>query len=158
MRIRIHAVGRVRDPALREVCERYVGRVRRYRHLDVREVRDSGRPDAEADEARRIEANAILKAVDASDRVVALTRTGRALTSRELARQLDRWQSEARDVGFVVGGAHGLGDAVLRRADFELSLSAFTLPHELARLVLLEQVYRACTILRGEPYHKGGGG
>jgi 23S rRNA (pseudouridine1915-N3)-methyltransferase len=58
-------------------------------------------------------------------------------------------------VTFLIGGAHGLDDDVLRRADLALTLSPFTLPHELARLVLLEQVYRACTILRGEPYHKG---
>lgn len=155
MRIRVHAVGRVRDAALRLACEQYADRLRRYRQFDVREVKDAGRPDAEADEARRIEANAILKGIDTADRVVALTRTGRSLTSSELAEHLDRWQSEARDVGFVIGGAHGLGEVVRQRADLELSMSAFTLPHELARLVLLEQVYRALTILRGEPYHKG---
>lgn len=155
MRVRIHAVGRVRDPALREACEEYLVRGRRYRQIEIREVRDAGRPDRAADEARQVEATAILKDIDPTDHVVALTRIGRALTSSDLARCVERWQSEARDVSFVVGGAHGLGEQVRRRADLELSLSALTLPHELARLVLLEQVYRAFTILRGEPYHKG---
>jgi len=68
---------------------------------------------------------------------------------------LDRWQQDRRDPVFVVGGAHGLDQSVLDRADYTLSLSTFTLPHDLARIVLLEQLYRACSILRGEPYHKG---
>jgi 23S rRNA (pseudouridine1915-N3)-methyltransferase len=72
----------------------------------------------------------------------------------ELARRLARWQARGQDVALVIGGADGLAPAVLERAAERLSLSRLTLPHRLARLVLVEQLYRAVTILRGEPYHK----
>jgi 23S rRNA (pseudouridine1915-N3)-methyltransferase len=88
---------------------------------------------------------------------VALTRGGRAPTSEQFARQVGRWREEARDVAFLLGGAYGLADALIEGAATTLSLSPLTLPHELARLVLLEQLYRAGTIQRGEPYHKGRG-
>jgi 23S rRNA (pseudouridine1915-N3)-methyltransferase len=86
---------------------------------------------------------------------VALTRKGRAMSSRTLAKWLSERALEARDVAFLLGGAYGLGPDVLNNVGHQLSLSSMTLPHEMARLVLVEQLYRAGTILRGEPYHKG---
>jgi 23S rRNA (pseudouridine1915-N3)-methyltransferase len=157
MRVRLLAVGRVRDPSLRRACDGYASRIGRYLRFVADEARDAGRQDADADAARRSEARTLLRSIGSSDIVVALTRVGEAVTSEGLAQRLEGWQVAARDVSFVLGGAHGLADPVLERADVRLSLSAFTLPHELARLVLLEQLYRACTILRGEPYHKGRG-
>ena len=85
----------------------------------------------------------------------ACSRSGVTLSSTDVANALRDWQLEGKDVAFVIGGAHGLADTLLANAVLTVSLSAMTLPHELARLVLLEQIYRACTILRGEPYHKG---
>ena len=85
---------------------------------------------------------------------MALDERGREATSEELARRLGGWLRDGRDVVLVVGGSDGLGQAVRERADEALSLSRMTLAHRLARLVLLEQLYRAFTILRGEPYHK----
>jgi 23S rRNA (pseudouridine1915-N3)-methyltransferase len=157
MRLRLLAVGRVRDQTLRRACEGYDERIRRYLRFVVEEARDAGRPDAAADAAREVEAQALAKALGTTEIVVALTRVGEPMTSDGLAERLRRWQVEARDVTFVIGGAHGLADGLLERSDVRVSLSTLTLPHELARLVLLEQLYRACTILRGEPYHKGGG-
>ena len=157
MRLHLVAVGRVKDPALREACDGYATRIGRYQRLEVTEVREARRPDPDADTARRLEGGTLLAAVPAECRLVALTRHGRAWSSEGLASAIERWQMEGRDVAFVIGGAHGLHDDVVRRADLALALSAFTLPHELARLVLLEQLYRACTILRGEPYLKGRG-
>jgi 23S rRNA (pseudouridine1915-N3)-methyltransferase len=87
---------------------------------------------------------------------VALARQGTAWSSEELAQQVTRWQREARPVALTIGGSHGLSPEVLASAD-QWSLGPLTLPHELARVVVLEQLYRACTILRGEPYHKGAG-
>ena len=150
----IAAVGRVKNVALRQACEDYETRARRYVKLEVREVRDAGYSDRDAAAARRKEAEALLRAIPRGARVVALTRTGRSLSSVELADNLNQWQRDDLDVAFVVGGAHGLDAAVLDVAHSRMSLSAMTLPHELARLTLLEQLYRACTILRGEPYHK----
>lgn len=157
MRVRLLAVGRIRDPALRSACDQYADRICRYVRFATAEVRDAGRSDADADVARRTEAAALLRSIDATDVVVALTRMGDAETSEGLARWLQEWQLDARDATFVIGGAHGLADDLIARADRRLSLSTLTLPHELARLVLLEQLYRAGTILRGEPYHKGRG-
>jgi 23S rRNA (pseudouridine1915-N3)-methyltransferase len=88
--------------------------------------------------------------------LVALTRTGAALSSGKLARQLELQTVQGTaGVAYVIGGAFGLSDDVLGRARRQLRLSSFTMPHDLARLVLLEQLYRAGTIIRGEPYHKG---
>jgi 23S rRNA (pseudouridine1915-N3)-methyltransferase len=89
-------------------------------------------------------------------RLVALARQGTAWNSEDLARQVERWLREARPVALAIGGSHGLPPGLLASAE-RWSLGPLTLPHELARVVVLEQLYRACTILRGEPYHKGAG-
>lgn len=156
MILHIVAVGRVKSVPLREACDVYARRLRRYQKLRIHEVRDAGRRDADAAAARRVEAEAVRRALPDGARVMALTRSGHACNSAELAQLLDAWRHDARDVAAVIGGAHGLGQDVLEGAERRLSLSALTLPHDLARVVLLEQLYRACTILRGEPYHKGG--
>ncbi|UCG85164.1 MAG: 23S rRNA (pseudouridine(1915)-N(3))-methyltransferase RlmH [Gemmatimonadota bacterium] len=155
MVVHLIAVGKVKNAALRDACEGYSQRVRHYLKLDVREVRDGGRADRDAESARKLEGEALLRAVPNGAVIVAVTRAGRATSSRELAGQLEQWRQEGRDVAFLVGGAHGLAATVLERAQRRLSLSSMTFPHEVARLILLEQLYRACTISRGEPYHKG---
>jgi 23S rRNA (pseudouridine1915-N3)-methyltransferase len=156
VRIQVVAVGRVRGPLEGAVAE-YEERARRYWKLDVAEV-DAGAPGRNP-EPRRVmaaEAERILGTVATGLELVALTRTGTGMDSRTLSRWLeDQAVSAAPGVAFVLGGAFGLGDAVLSRASRRFSLSPMTLPHELARLVLAEQLYRAGTILRGEPYHKG---
>jgi 23S rRNA (pseudouridine1915-N3)-methyltransferase len=156
MAVYVIAVGRIKSTFLREACETYQERTGRYTKLHVREVRDAGRSDRNAAQARDIEGDAVLKALPSGVHLVALTRAGRMASSNALAESLATWQQTRGAVAFVIGGAHGLHERVLDRADSLLSLSEFTLPHELARLVLLEQLYRAHTILRGEPYHKGG--
>jgi 23S rRNA (pseudouridine1915-N3)-methyltransferase len=104
--------------------------------------------------AKEEEAEALLARVGARDHVVALDERGKAYTSVELARRLAAWMEGGRDVALLVGGPDGLAEAVLARAGERLSLSRLTLAHRLARLVLVEQLYRAFTILRGEPYHR----
>ncbi|MGH7529280.1 MAG: 23S rRNA (pseudouridine(1915)-N(3))-methyltransferase RlmH [Gemmatimonadales bacterium] len=141
MRYRVVAVGRIRQAALRAACDDYLDRLRRYARVDEREVKDDGR---------------VLGAVPEDSHFVALSRRGEASTSIELADQVGRWELEGRDVTFAIGGAVALPEPVLRRADKIWSLSRLTFPHELARLVLYEQLYRAHTIRRGEPYHRGG--
>jgi len=155
MAVYLVAVGKLKNAALRNACGDYYERVQHYLKLLVCEVRDGGRPDRDAEAARKSEGKALLKAVPSGALVVAVTRTGRARSSRELAEQMEQWRKEHRDVVFVMGGAHGLDATVLAASDLRLSLSTLTFPHELARLILLEQLYRACTISRGEPYHKG---
>lgn len=140
MRYHVVAVGRLKDAAFRTACDDYLARVRHYARVEEQEVKDGAR---------------VLAAVPAGARLVALSRTGNAWSSRELARRTERWELDARDVAFAIGGADALPAAVLARADDVWSLSALTFPHELARVIVLEQLYRAYTIRRGEPYHRG---
>ena len=155
MKVSVVVVGRVRGPLATAVAD-YEARAGRYWKLEVVEV-DSGasrgREDPEA--VRAAEAERILARVGDDVDVVALTRDGTPLGSRGLSSYLSELALHSRDVAFVIGGAWGLGEPVLRCAARTLALSSMTLPHEAARLVLAEQLYRAGTILRGEPYHKG---
>jgi 23S rRNA (pseudouridine1915-N3)-methyltransferase len=154
MTIHVIAVGRVRNPAIRAACNDYAKRPRRLLSLQVREVADAGRAGPTPAVARRLEGRRIQDVLPDPCMTVALTRPGKALSSDELARRLGRWRDAGRDVAFLVGGPFGLADELIADATLALSLSAMTLPHELARLVLLEQLYRAGTILQGTPYHK----
>lgn len=153
MKITVLAVGAASGP-LRAAIREYRERTERYWKLRVTEVaRGSGdRPDrVTADEAERLLAAAPDRGV-----LWALTRRGKGITSGGLASYLESLAVAASPgITFVVGGAHGLGSRLLARADRRLALSPLTLPHDLARLVLLEQLYRAGTIRRNEPYHKG---
>jgi 23S rRNA (pseudouridine1915-N3)-methyltransferase len=150
------AVGRVRG-ALAAAVEDYEARAGRYWKLETVEVAAGLKGSASiiAERVMEAEAERLLARVPAGFDLVALTREGRAMSSRELAAYLQELGTRsAPGVAFVIGGAFGLGEAVLRRTARKLSLSALTLPHEMARLVLAEQLYRAGTIVRGEPYHK----
>lgn len=135
----------------------YEKRAGRYWKLETIEVK-GGLPGSNhtSTDVRTAEAERLLDRLPPDAEVVALTRTGESWNSRALAQHLDghRLYGRAGSV-FVLGGAYGLALSVLERADVQLSLSPMTLPHDFARLVLLEQLYRAGTILRGEPYHKG---
>jgi len=154
--VTVVAVGKVRGP-LREAVDDYEGRLRHYWRFSVVEV-DAGAPgrSPSAEVVRAAEAGRILSAVREGDEVVALTREGKGMDSVGLARHLESLAlHSARGVTFVLGGAFGLDASVRSRSRLELSLTRMTLPHEMARLVLAEQLYRAGTILRNEPYHKG---
>jgi 23S rRNA (pseudouridine1915-N3)-methyltransferase len=132
----------------------YETRAARYWPLDVVEVREaSGRAVAVRDATRR-EGERLLERIPAGALVLACDERGDRLTSGEFAGLVNGARERAQDVAFIVGGAFGLPDEVRARAGRRLQLAPFTLPHELARLVLAEQLYRAGTIVRGEPYHK----
>jgi len=140
MRYRIVAVGRMKNAALRAVCDEYLDRLRHYTKVEEHETKDEAR---------------VLRAVPEGARLVALTRRGDEWSSVQLAEWTERWELDGRDVVFALGGADTLPDDVLRKAERLWSLSQLTLPHEVARVVLYEQLYRAHTIRRGEPYHRG---
>lgn len=142
---------------LSEAVEEYEKRAARYWPLEVVEVREerSGR-NADPERIRAAEGERLWERVPAGVETVALTRTGDALSSREVAAWLQQRALESHPgVAFLIGGALGLSDDVMARCTRTLRLSSMTLPHELARLVLAEQLYRAGTIVRNEPYHKG---
>jgi len=137
MRYRLIALGgnRMKSAALRAACDDYLSRIRHYAKIEELEVTQARIPE--------------------DSRVVALTERGESWSSSQLAELVGRWEMEGRDVTFVIGDADGLPDDVLDRAERRWSLGPLTLPHELARVVLYEQLYRAHTIRRGEKYHRG---
>jgi 23S rRNA (pseudouridine1915-N3)-methyltransferase len=153
MRLVVAVVGRPRDPDLASAIRGYETRAARYWPLDVREVREESARGTPPDAVRDKEGERLLTAA-AGSRVVACDESGDALTSPQFAEWLQEARESARDVTFVIGGAYGLPQSVRDRADRLLKLAPWTLPHELARLVLVEQLYRAGTIVRREPYHK----
>ena len=153
MELVILVVGRLR-PAMREAADDYLRRLRRYTGIREVEVREASRePTIPAQ--REAEAARLAERMPAGSRLVALAREGKEWSSAELARRMDEWRLAARPVTFVLGGSNGLAPALLQQAELRWSLGPLTLPHELARVVVVEQLYRAFTILRGEPYHKG---
>ena len=157
MRITAIVVGQAGTP-FRDAILEYETRAGRYWKLNVIEVASGGRAKAKAQADRVIEAEETLLLARIPERaqIVALTRTGRGMSSADLAGYLqDHALHSTADVCFVVGGAFGLGAGILNRAHKQWSLSECTLPHELARLLLAEQLYRAGTIIKNEPYHKG---
>lgn len=154
MRIVIVCVGKPRDPSIGAAIGAYEARAARYWPLVVHEVREEPARSATADLVREREGVRLLDQLPAGGTVVACDERGTTMTSAEFAQWLQREREAARDVAFVLGGAYGLAAAVRERATRTVGLAPWTLPHELARLVLAEQLYRAGTIVRGEPYHK----
>ncbi len=152
MKLVLRAVGRLR-PALREVCDDYLRRANRLITIAEVEVREAGHLDGEqriAEEDRRL-----LAGVDPAAVVTLLDPGGRQWSSEELASRLDDWRLAARDRHLVIGGAAGVGKVVRDRSTESWSLGRITLPHELARVVVAEQIYRAASLLHGLPYHRG---
>ncbi|HLS48171.1 MAG TPA: 23S rRNA (pseudouridine(1915)-N(3))-methyltransferase RlmH [Gemmatimonadales bacterium] len=156
MEITLLAVGRLR-PALREACDDYTRRISRHARFTEIEVREAARAPSPALQ-REQEAVRLRARLPAGAVVVALAREGQGWTSEALAARLRDWQVAARPLAFMIGGSHGLDASLLGTAAERWSLGPATLPHELARVVVAEQIYRAFTILRGEPYHKGAPG
>jgi 23S rRNA (pseudouridine1915-N3)-methyltransferase len=154
VRLVVAAVGKPRDRHLAAAIDEYESRAGRYWPLVVAEVREASGRGVSAADARRREGERLIERLPDGAIVVACDERGDRLTSQEFAALLTTVRDAARDVAFVVGGAYGLDDAVRRAASRSLQLAPWTLPHELARLVLAEQLYRAGTIARGEPYHK----
>ena len=144
MRIRIIAVGKAKNRDLRSLLEDYYARIGRYAKLEEVEIKDGEETQV---------SDRLARSIPDRSRVVALEVDGRPLSSHELARWIGRAENESvQTVAFLIGGAYGLPQALSKKADLRLSMSAMTFPHRLARLVLAEQVYRAFTILRNEPY------
>jgi 23S rRNA (pseudouridine1915-N3)-methyltransferase len=161
MRIVIAAVGRLKDGPERELAANYrkraeaVGRGLGLREVETVEIRESRAQDAER---RRVEESiAIATIIPERSIVVILDERGTSLDSASFAAKLGEWRAEDRPAAcFVIGGADGLASTLRERASLKLAFGAATWPHQLVRVMLLEQVYRACTILTGHPYHRAG--
>ncbi|HEX9934564.1 MAG TPA: 23S rRNA (pseudouridine(1915)-N(3))-methyltransferase RlmH [bacterium] len=156
MRIFIFTVGETRASYLREAELEYARRLRRYCRFESGYVAPEKMTANKSDElVMKKEGERLSTRLPEACRTIALDRLGKSWTSQELATHLSVWQNGGLEcVGFVIGGPLGLSPDVLKRADDVVSLSRMTLAHEIAKLVLLEQLYRAFTILRGEKYHK----
>ena len=154
MRVVIAAVGKPRDRHLAAAIVEYETRAARYWPLDVVEVREASGRGISPELARQREGERILERLPAAVALVVCDEHGDRLTSTEFATLLNDTRNRARDIAFVIGGAFGLANSLRDRATRAMQLAPWTLPHEMARLVLAEQLYRAGTIVRGEPYHK----
>ncbi|MDD1691370.1 MAG: 23S rRNA (pseudouridine(1915)-N(3))-methyltransferase RlmH [Methanoregula sp.] len=159
MQIRIIAVGRIKEMFLQEGIAEYEKRLRPYAKVQVIEVPEEKRPASASPSVERVavekEGERILAAIPDGSFVIALAILGEDWSSTALAEAISHWEMAGRNqVAFIIGGDLGLSPAVLARSDLRLSLSRMTFTHPMARLLLIEQIYRAFRILRGEPYHK----
>lgn len=153
MRVVVAVVGKPRDSALAAAIMEYETRAARYWPLEVHEVREErGRLPPKDVVAR--EGERLTRAIPARAKVVACDASGESMTSEKFASWLQKERDGANDLVFLIGGANGLSPDIRQSAKTCLSMSHWTMQHELARLVLAEQLYRAGTIIRGEPYHK----
>jgi len=151
LKLSLVTVGRLKDRHVAPLCADYSGRITRYAPWSIVEVKDARGESSKR--APSVEADRLLDRIPKQAHVVTLDEHGARRTSVDFSRWLDARQHAGKDVVFVLGGPFGLGDAVKQRANESLRLSDMTLPHELARLLFLEQLYRAFTILRGSKYH-----
>jgi len=154
VRFVIGVVGRPKHAGLAAAIEDYESRAARYWPLEAVDVREEAARGAPVDAVKEREGERLLARVPAGAQIVACDVGGESMTSERFARWMQEARERGRDVAILIGGAFGLADAVRARAGLRLSLASWTLPHELARLVLAEQIYRAGTLVRGEPYHK----
>ena len=156
----ILCVGKMKEKPYRQMADEYLKRLSRYGKYEEAEIADlpepaSGTSEALEEQLKTKEGEALLAKIRPGDRVIALTIGGKRRSSEELARHLEELKTGGTShLVFVIGGSLGLGKNVLARADEELSMSPMTFPHQLARVMLLEQLYRAEKINAGERYHK----
>ncbi len=159
MKITLLTVGKIKESYLEAGIREYVKRLSRYCKLEILEVTDEKTPDGASEnlerQIREKEGKRLLNLIKPDAYVITLEIQGKQLSSPELARKLARLGVEGvSHIMLVIGGSLGLSDEVIKRADFHLSFSAMTFPHQLMRLIALEQLYRCYRIINGEPYHK----
>ena len=159
MKISVIAVGKIKEKYLKDAVTEYSKRLSRYCKLEIIEAADEETPDhasvAVEDAIRAKEGERLLKHIRDDMYVITLEIGGKMLTSEEFAEKIETLGVQGKSsIAFVIGGSIGLGKEVLKRSDFALSFSKMTFPHQLMRVVLLEQVYRGYRIMNGAPYHK----
>ncbi|ANU09393.1 23S rRNA (pseudouridine(1915)-N(3))-methyltransferase RlmH [Planococcus antarcticus DSM 14505] len=159
MNISIISVGKLKEKYLKSGIEEYIKRLGSYSKINEIEVADEKAPeqlsDADMEIVKKKEADRILAKISPDAYVIALAIDGKMKTSEQLAKDIESLMTYGRSkIVFVIGGSLGLHDEVLKRADEKLSFSKMTFPHQLMKLILVEQVYRAFRIMKGEPYHK----
>ncbi len=159
MKITIISVGKIKEKFFDDAIKEYSKRLSKYCKLNIVEVKDEKTKEnaspTEEDIVKETEGKRILDKISDSSKVIALAIEGKELDSVELAKQIENFRiSGTSDVTFVIGGSLGLHKTVIDRADMKLSFSKMTFPHQLMRVILLEQIYRSFRIINNEPYHK----
>lgn len=159
MKITICCVGKIKEKFYSQAIEEYSKRLSKYCKLEIKEAADEKTPDSASDTVNRMikekEGDRLLSFIKDDSYVIALAIDGKMLDSVELSEKIDNLMLSGKsDIVFVIGGSLGLDKRVLDRADYKLSFSKMTFPHQLMRVILLEQIYRAYRIIKKEPYHK----
>lgn len=159
MKITIIAVGKLKEKYFHMGIAEYAKRLSRYCKLEIIELADEKAPEnmslAQEEEVKNKEGKRILDHIKEDTYVIALAIEGKVFSSEEMAKKIEDLSLKGRShITFIIGGSIGLSKEVLNRADFQLSFSKMTFPHQLMRLILLEQVYRWFKIIKGEPYHR----
>lgn len=159
MNISIIAVGKIKEKYIQEGIKEFSKRLSRYCNLKITEVEDEKAPenlsDKEKEAVKEKEGLKILSKIPQNSFIISLEIQGREISSEELSKKMeDIMVSGINDITFVIGGSLGLSDQVRSKSNFKLSFSKMTFPHQLMRLILLEQIYRAWKIMKDEPYHK----
>jgi len=153
--VEILFLGKTRESYLAAGIKEYMKRLSHYLKVEIKTVREERAKKGEPDKTIIEKQSRLLLQYVQDAYLVCLDRTGRQVESPELAAQLEKWEMQGlKRISFVIGGPLGLSDEILQKADLILSLSRMTFTHEMTRLLLLEQLYRACTIKAGEKYHK----
>lgn len=150
MRFRFIWIGKTKDKNWKALQEDYLRRLSHFVKCEIVEIKDQAAPNL-----KEIEGKRIIENLNQNSFVCVLDVAGRSLSSPDLSREIEKWQNRGlKEIAFVIGGAEGVSSEVAQMADFSLSLSFLTFTHEMARVVMLEQLYRAFTIIKGFPYQK----
>ena len=150
--IRIITVGTIKEKYLKEAIEEYLKRLKKYTNIELIEVKDEGL--VEEQKAINLEGEKINKYLSPKDYIITLEIEGKAFSSEEFASKLNQIQIENSNIVFIIGGSYGLSDEIKNKSKIHLSFSKMTFPHQLFRVFLLEQIYRAYKIMNNESYHK----
>ncbi len=150
--IKIIAIGFIKEKYLKDAIEEYQKRIKKYTNIEIIELKDEGILDF--NKAKKIEAEKIAKYINEKDYIITLEIEGKEYTSPEFAEKISTIQIENSNITFIIGGSYGLDERIKERANLPISFSKMTFPHQLFRVILLEQIYRAYKINNHESYHK----
>ena len=150
--IKVITVGNIKEKYLKDAIEEYTKRINKYDKIEIIEVKDEGM--VEPVKAINLEAEKIKKHINPKDYIITMDINGKQITSEEFSNKIDSVYLETSNITFIIGGSYGLSDEIKQMSNYRLSFSKMTFPHQLMRLILVEQLYRSYRIMKGEPYHK----
>lgn len=150
--MKLITIGQIKENYLKDAIEEYQKRISKYTNMEIIELKDEGL--VEEEKAKKLEAEKIEKHLNDKDYIITLEIEGKEYTSLEFAEKLRNIQIENSNIVFIIGGSYGLADSIKKKAKMHLSFSKMTFPHQLFRVILLEQIYRAFKINNNESYHK----